>query len=184
MYGTDSGVLRCPLLKWSTFKSGGGHKRSYRLVLGVRWFLVLILVSNSSRRGALTIQYLVKASARDSVKLHFYTLYCAESMCSKVTHIINPHTYNTFPRLVCKHMDFRASTGRLVTRALWSKYPCICIMSWSIELDNLPTCNKTHINTHQEEISHKRVELLQAPCQRETSEWRQKSDNQTSECIS
>ena len=109
-------VLRCPLLKWSTLESAGRHKRSYhsyRFVLGVQWFLALILVSNSSRTGALTIQYLVKASARGSVKLHFSTLYCAESMCSKVTHIINPHMYNTFPCLLRKHMDFRASTSRL-----------------------------------------------------------------------
>ena len=28
-------------------------------------------------------------------------------------HIINPHTYNTFHRLLWKYMDFRASTGRL-----------------------------------------------------------------------
>ena len=38
-------------------------------------------------------------------------LYCGLLLCSKVTHIIDPHRCNTLRYFPSKRMDFRSSTG-------------------------------------------------------------------------
>ena len=78
MYKSDSGAIRCPLLKLSTLESAARHIRSYLTYRFVRHFrssLILFQVSNASRRVTLARLDLVKASACVSRKLYFSTLY-------------------------------------------------------------------------------------------------------------
>ena len=96
MYKSDSGVLRCPLLKWFTLESAARHIRSYltyRFVRQLRSTLILVQVSNASRR--VTLARLIKAAL---VFLESYTsVYCtapnpcAQRSCILLTPICTIH---------------------------------------------------------------------------------------------
>ena len=73
----------------------------------------MIRVSKWSGRVALARTYLDMASACLFGKLQYYMLYCGLLLCSKVTHIIDPHRRNTLRYFPSKRMDFRSSTARL-----------------------------------------------------------------------
>ena len=145
MYKSAFRALRCPLLKWSTLESAARHTRSYlsyRFVQQFRYSLVLIQVSNESRRVGLVRLYLVNASICVSRKFQCCTFYLVLSMCSKVTHIINPHTYNTQRLFPSKCMYFRASTGRLT----------LTVELVIIILCDRPRENQAQCTGHQSEI--------------------------------
>ena len=78
----------------------------------------MIRVSKWSRRVALARTYLDMASICLFRKLQYCMLYCGLLLCSKVTHIIDPHRRNTLRYFPSKRMDFRSSTGRLSRSSL------------------------------------------------------------------
>ena len=102
------------------------HFRKYYQTYEVHAFLPLCSVtpvfcdhdsvSKWSRRVALARTYLDMASACLFRKLQYCMLYCGLLLCSKVTHIIDPHRRNTLRYFPSKRMDFRSSTGRLQRR--------------------------------------------------------------------